>query len=227
MGSATKRWGKKDHGLKCDTCELWHHTSCEGVGEHLYKAIQDAETDKTQGLHWYCKKCNRFASGFMAGLKRLSARQDALEEKVSDFEAQVSKKFKEVEVSHEELVLKLQSVELETGNNASVSVEQAIKEAQGASVEQAIREVQDRQERKLNVIFFNIDESSAEDPKQAKSDDLEKVRGVLEQVGINVPIANPTRLGKKMSSARPLRIKTANEKDVISILGIGKKLKRV
>ena len=60
---------------------LLHHKTREGVPDSLYKAIQDTDQGTAQGLHWFCKKCNKFASGFMAGLSRLSVRQDAQKKK--------------------------------------------------------------------------------------------------------------------------------------------------
>ena len=178
-GKCDKDVGKKDHGLKCDMCELWHHTTCEGVAESLYKAIQDAGTDKSQGLHWYCKKCNRYASGFMAGLKRLSARQDALEEKVSDFEAHVTKKLKEVDASHEELAQKLDTVVAETANIG-------------------IKEMEDRESRKLNVILFGVQESLNSDPEGRKDDEKLKADDIFRNgLFCEVGKSQTRRLGAK------------------------------
>ena len=112
-------------------CEVWHHILCENVSEALYKAIQDADRDKDtpQGLHWFCKKCNKFASGFMASLYRLSARQDALESKVKDFETKVTQKFEDVDASQEELTERLNTVV-------------------GDTTKESIKEIEDRDSRK-------------------------------------------------------------------------------
>ena len=96
------------------------------------------------------------------------------------------------------------------------------------NAEDTIKEVQDRQDRKLNVIFFNIEESNAEDLSQAKTDDMDQARAILGAMDVTVPMSNPQRLGKKDDAdtrARPLRVKLSNEQDIKRVLRGGAKLK--
>ena len=179
-GKCDKEVGKKDLGLKCDLCEVWHHILCENVSEALYKAIQDADRDKdtSQGLHWFCKKCNKFASGFMASLNRLSARQDALESKVKDFETKVTQKFEEVDVSQEELTERLDTVV-------------------GDTTKESIKEIEDRDSRKTHVILFGVEESTGSDTEIRKGEDMKRAGEIIHKgLECEAVIMQIRRLGK-------------------------------
>ena len=60
------------------------------------------------------------------------------------------------------------------------------------------------------MIFFNVAESDSEDTGKMKKDDLEEVRRILEKVEVNVPLANPTRLGTKSSKVKAGMFRSGN-----------------
>ena len=213
-GKCDKEVGKKEQGLKCDMCAMWHHASCEGVPESLYKAIQETVQGASQGLHWYCKKCNKFATGFMAGLNRLSMRQDALEGKVKDMEYHVETKFKEAENSRGELSRKLDSM---------VTV----------SANESVKELEDRELRKNNVVFFGVQESTETDPEVRKAEDKKKAEDIVRNgLECTAEIIQTYRLGAKKSGAssadkgpRPLLVKVLDTQQAQETLKLGRKLR--
>ena len=52
-----------EEGVKCEMCDNWYHSKCQGVSKalYIYAALQEAVSDEEEqsGLHWYCKRCNR------------------------------------------------------------------------------------------------------------------------------------------------------------------------
>lgn len=212
-GKCDKVVGKMEHGLKCDMCEMWHHTDCEGVPDSLYRAIQETDQGASQGLRWFCKKCNKFATGFMAGLNRLSMRQDALEEKVKDIEDHVAAKFKEVGQSQAELTRKVDN-------------------AVATSAKESLREMEDRELRKNNVIFFGIQECPDIDPEVRKLEDKKRVNNTISG-GLDciAEVTQTYRLGAKTSSdskelkPRPLLVKLQNSQQAQNIIKSARKLK--
>ena len=40
-----------EHGVQCDSCEMWFHTTCHSMSESVYEELGD--TDKT----WKCFRC--------------------------------------------------------------------------------------------------------------------------------------------------------------------------
>ena len=213
-----KEVGKKNLGLKCDLCEVWHHILCENVSEALYKAIQDADRDKdtSQGLHWFCKKCNKFASGFMASLNRLSARQDALESKVKDFETKVTQKFEDVDASQEELTERLNTVV-------------------GDTTKESIKEIEDRDSRKTHVILFGVEESTGSDTEIRKGEDMKRAGEIIHKgLECEAVIMQTRRLGKSKTDeataeegkgARPLLVQVQTQNQAQNIMKSGRKLK--
>lgn len=213
-GKCDKEVGKKDQALTCDLCGMWHHTVCEGVEEALYKLMQ--ETQKLdQGIKWFCKKCNKFACGLMSNITQISARQDAIESKVHVFEQEIKglnnilSTFKE----EQDKINKQVSDKLtETANKCGVSA--------------STREVREREERKANLIFFNIEESSKEETTERIQDDIEKIKKVLEKIEAGqCELNNPVRLGKKGEQPRPLKVKLQSNDACQQILRQTKKLK--
>ena len=86
-GSCSETVTKKYRALQCDLCQLWHHIECETVSNQMYRLIQEmANEDNASCLHWYCRKCNIIAKGFMSGMTQLQERQTVLEDKVVQLE---------------------------------------------------------------------------------------------------------------------------------------------
>ena len=213
-GKCDKEVARREHGLKCDMCEMWHHTACEGVSEALYKAIQDNEQDTAQGLHWFCRKFSKFAKGFMAGLSKLAARQDALEEKVNHLEANVTEKINIADKTQEDIWQKLDNVV-------------------GATAGECFKEMEDRGHRRNSVIFFGVQESTSSDPEVRKEEDKKNTVDITRNgLGCNVEISHTRRLGAKDMDTtsgkkvpRPLLVKVQDQRQAQEMLRSGRRLR--
>ena len=64
----------RDKGVQCEICEVWYHAKCEGVSEDTYKYLQ-----KGQGVHWYCKACDKGVAKLLTAITNLQRKQDKLE----------------------------------------------------------------------------------------------------------------------------------------------------
>ena len=209
-GKCDQDVGKKEHKVQCGMCELWHHTSCEGVPGALYKALQEREQSKAQGLHWFCVKCNRFATGFMAGLSRLAARQDALENRVKEIEEKSDKRFQEIEKSQDTVLHKIENVAVN-----------------------CIKEMEDRDQRKCNIVMNGIEESTSTDANERKREDIEKAKYVTRKgLECEIDISQTFRLGERKTertnskkNPRPLLVKLKDTQQASNVLRLGRKLR--
>ncbi|RUS75853.1 hypothetical protein EGW08_016374 [Elysia chlorotica] len=195
-GKCDKEVGRKDPALKCDMCEIWHHTNCEAVPDSFYKAIQETGQGASQGLHWYCRKCNKFATRFMAGLNSLSLRQDALEEKVKGIENQAE--------ATNNSVAEMAKGKLPSGMLGTVK--EVAKEAQ--------EETRNRIWRGRNLLIFGLDEPEHKDRDMRATEDNRRVKDLLGFSQDNALPKEIRRIGNyDAEKCRPLRVAYATEND--------------
>ena len=153
----------------------------------------------------------------MTSLNRLSARQDALESKVKDFETKVTQKFEEVDASQEDLTERL---------NAVV----------GDTTKESIKEIEDRDSRKTHVILFGVEESTGSDTEIRKGEDMKRAGEIIYNKGLECEavIMLTLRLGKSKTDEatakegkgpRPLLVQVQTQNQAQNIMKSGRKLK--
>lgn len=77
-GSCSNTVGDKEKAIHCEICELWYHSKCEGVTDDTYRILQ-----KDQGVHWYCRACDKGVAKILTTLSTVSKKQDLLEDKMN------------------------------------------------------------------------------------------------------------------------------------------------
>ena len=93
-GDADKR-DEKDHcvhsrvGLKCDSCDFWHHTDCEKVSDEVYSFLSSHDNDPS--ILWY-RKCVAKSKRVEAALNSMQEHQQLREEKVNQLSSMVNTK---------------------------------------------------------------------------------------------------------------------------------------
>ena len=104
------------------------------------------------------------------------------------------------------------------------SIEERIEEAVEKKVRDYMKDNEEKERKKLNIIVYNLPESSKDSPDDKKQEDLDKVRGMIEKI-TDVPktdVTEPVRLGKIQigQSAKPrlLRLKVKTEEQKIKII---------
>ena len=72
--------------------------------------------------------------------------------------------------------------------------------AQIASV--SMKELKEREDRRVNIVFFNIPESASGSIDQKKLDDKNHVEKILSFLEIDQELTKPVRLGKKIRTSQ-------------------------
>jgi len=198
-----------DKLIECDRCEEWFCLSCTGMNETYYDMLNDKTV--SCDILWLCTECKAPA---IRAVKTDMEIETRCEEFLSRFQLKVEEELRTVKNDVEALK--------EVTADQSTNIQSMRKEI----LEEAIREVQERQDRSQNLVFFNVEESDLDDPNDSKKEDNLKVNNILKKIGVgNITVSNPTRLGKKDGSVRPLRVHTASNGEMTKILGAAKKLK--
>ena len=69
---------------------------------------------------------------------------------------------------------------MENGADINKVIEDKVKQAMDESTEIAVNEIRERDERKLNLLSFNITESTKNEGEERKKEDLETLKKLLD-----------------------------------------------
>ena len=86
-----------------------------------------------------------------------------------------------------------------------------------------LEEFREREQRKVNIIVFNVPESEKESVDDRKNDDLEYLRGMMSDVELNVPFSQVSRIGAQEQAEngpRPIKARTTCITDHRKILKV-------
>ena len=187
-------------------------------------------------MHWFCDSCTpsaisavksdnlieekckhyfeRFKEDFTAAVDiKIDNKLKVVQEQMTDMREENKMRFEEVnrkldeenKVRFEEINRKL---EKSTSNAADISC----------------KEVLDRDERKMNLVIFNVAESEKAEPNERKEDDERAFSTLCQELEVDASPKSIVRLGKKSDTARPMKVTLRNTEDVKNILSAAKKL---
>jgi len=190
--------------IECGVCKKWCHKSCSQLKDERYRYLQNSGGE----VLWGCQKC-RDPAEKDTGSTRLEAKVDSIMQMMT------------------KLVTRL--VELEEERSKS-KIEERIDETVERKVAEAMDESREREKRKMNVVFVNVQESEGETAEERKKRDIEKVVelvGKISDVG-REEISDPVRLGGRTigSESRPrmLRVTVRTEEAKKKVLMNARKL---
>ena len=206
-GSCPNTCKDNEPALQCELCCFWHHIACENVSKTQYIFLSK-HPDEDNGIHWYCRKCNKSAAKLWGNMTKLEKRQDALEVVVNTLNTKVD--------DHDNNIKSLQTKVDDNEKSMKTEVENQVKIAfekrKEVLVRESVREASDRTRRKNNVIIFNLEESKSDTPATRLKEDNALTQNICKEMGIveEVTIRKSVRLGKKKEDSdenpRPLRV---------------------
>ncbi len=223
-GRCRKLVVRGDEALTCDICSQWFHTKCERVTKAQYKQL--AAKGKSN-LHWFCDTCNILQTGVIRQVAILNAEQSKFKQRLDDLEKKAADK-KEVQKELEKKADKEDMQKLE--QRVTTLEEKAEKEntqdsenpgpstssGGGNTMDQVIKEMKDQDDRKNNIIFFNIAESKSKDMNERTKHDKEEVKEITKICSATIKkddMLRAIRLGKKPNEdkPRPLLIEVSSD----------------
>ena len=180
----------EENGCRCDRCRQWVHVKCSGLSRAEFEALAKL---KSPGIKYFCPLC----------LKDLEEGGDidgkscALEAKMDKVLSHLNKKEKE---------------EKELENKIERIIERKVSEF--------AHEKEERAKRENNLVISGIVESGKETEDDQIAEDMEMTMAILrdsvgpnEAIKNNVTVTNVTRVGKKGSNPRIIKV-TLPDKEV-------------
>ncbi len=222
-GRCRKMVVRGDEALMCEICSQWFHIKCEKVTKAQYKN----QASKTKSnFHWYCDACDIVQSGIIREITILKSQQsqfkkklDELEEKKvdkEDLQKELDKKAAKEDVEKlEERINTMEGKQATSGESSTVNPQASTSSGNGNTMEDVIKEMKDQEDRKRNIIFFNIPESKAKDMNERTKHDKEEVKEITKICNATIKkddMLKAKRLGKKSEDKpRPLLIEVSND----------------
>lgn len=208
---------ENDQLIECERCEDWVCFNCSKLSQTQYEVLTD--DDDTQ-LHWYCVEC-------LAPAITAVKTDNSIEEKCKQY-------FENFKADVVELVdSKVQPVrdELDAFKSEQTKTNQEVQDQVNkctrAAASCAVKEIQDREERKYNVILYQVPESEESEPLARKDQDTKYLETLCKDaLQVKVEFTNVIRLGKISDHVkiRPVRAIMNSVPQVTSILQAAKKL---
>lgn len=170
--------------ILCNICEMWHHWGCvPGMTKESYEQLVTMKD--TMGYSFFlCGKCDKVHMKVWSTVTNLGKKVDAMDERLK----KVEKLLEDYEKKNTETAKKVEKVETRTVAAAS-EVKVTV-----------VNELQEQENRKTNIVFYNLKESEAEEGIDRKNHDISEIASLLQQIELPVSvkddIASIRRLGK-------------------------------
>lgn len=179
----------EDPAVQCDMCENWYcNKKCLKFSQQEYDRLGKSKAN--DGVMWFCKHCRisfPATKKILGNFAKLEKRQNDIEEKVKAMDSKIT-----------------QSI-----NNPS-PMQSSSETNISDIVSEVLSEQHEREERKLNVVCFGLNESTKDQPEARREEDKCKIVKVLTEVMNlqDVLISDPVRLGRYAENSvrcRPVR----------------------
>ena len=210
-----------DRIIECERCEEWACLPCSGLSENDYQFITDSNNP---AIHWYCNNCNGKAISAIKSDKQIEEKCKEYFQTVRDEIAQVKcdldTKIDDVNVKLREEISSLKD-KLEENEKL---LDQKIESKLSASADRSIKEMTQREERRQNLVLFNVPESDSVESEDRKMHDSVFLKDIQSAMGTNAKLSNVIRIGVYNDQNRPLRVKTSSPQDHRDMLSSAKKL---
>ena len=246
--------------VQCDFCSKWFHKPCT----NLSKSEWDIITGSNESITFCCDSCvdkkgqnSSMISDLKLDLQNIILSNSQQQQKMiqennafllksieamkvdlfQKIDEKIDVKLQEFTVSTEKMVDEKINARLPKDNSSKDEI--AIEEKVKIQISQSFDELKEREERKNNLIIFNLKESLKEDMSEALKDDLHNIKEVLkitnpemtENTIKDLTTSNINRLGRKPTSqenvtkVRPIKLSLPNEATKYKIIRNTHKLK--
>jgi PHD-finger len=193
-GDCNKVVHDREKGLLCEVCNEWYHTKCQNVSAETYSFLQ-----KEDGIHWYCKGCDKGVSKLLQSMSVLQKRQDIFESELTNIKGDIT----DIQTSIQALDTKMECM---IDTKVCDTIEEKVEEKVDLKVKFMSAKVEEDMEierRKYNVIFHGV----VEDVNMSDADIIKHVVSNGLKLDHTRHIEEITRIGKTVNGkVRPIRV---------------------
>ena len=196
--------------IDCSVCELRYCTECTNISPRLAEALKE---DTSHNFKWTCNGCKQNFPCMTNLSQQLKSIEETTNIRIKNVEDKVCK-------LDEQMDYKIQSnIEL-IKPKLIEDIGKDIKSTLQQDIRTEIREIEDQKTRTLNLVIFNLTESSSSVSKTRQSHDTSKFITLCGNLEIeNIDINVTFRIGKPTEGkTRPLKVVLNNKRQRKNII---------
>ena len=184
----------------CNICELWHHWECvPGMSRKSYEQL--ATMKETMGYSFFlCGKCDKVHKKVWSTVTNLGKKIDAMDERLKKLE----KRLDDYESRNTETAMKVDKVETRT-----VAVASEVKET-------VVNELKEQENRKTNIVLYNLKESLSEDGIERKKHDQGEIASLLQQIKLPRSVKDDIVQIRRLGKIPPTQVEAGEDTDAQS-----------
>ena len=201
-GGCNKKMGNSSEMLQCGNCETWWHIKCANVNKDDYKFLFD---NPDTSVNWFCNPCKvKIKNG---SLNSEVSNCDSCDGKIDSITTIIKTMQSQMDMMQQQMATILEVVNKKDDKPAII--EKQIE----AHMNQLFDEQKERDEKKNNVIIYNVEEEEESDAEKEMEGDIKKVRKILSVVlpdpnVVTLTASNVSRCGyRKENKTRPVKVK--------------------
>ena len=187
---------RNDPAVLCNMCELWVHKDCAKIEDALFDHL--VKQQKHEGrVYWACVACNKFASKFYSGLRKIEERVSTVEATLVDHQSAIDAVNEKVKVLEQKCI---------KANDDIAKVESGVQENASESV---FNEMRERETRCCNVIIHGLKEPdlTINDKDTRITEDMQIIQNLCNEIEVVLQAEDDVKF------ARRLGVKPSNEDD--------------
>jgi len=198
---------KNSKSVKCATCELWVHVECEQISPELFNILSNPERYGGTGIMWNCECCMASVARLQLIVAEVQKNMKEVVERVKGTEGAI--------IEHDRRIGTLETAAAATEER----VDKKVKMAEG----NVLDELEDREARRLNLVFHGIGECPADAAAGAERIEWDKAscNNIFRELCLGttaVDIKFCRRLGERREGPRPLLVGFFNEAEKSNVL---------
>ena len=208
-----------DDALLCSICELGYCMDCTNISRPLFIALKQ---ENPENCMWTCNGCKQNFPSLTGMKKQLKTIEETTNTKLATIEHKMGAIGSVIKEQVQEEIINIKPSLIET-------IKGEIKSTLQDDVRKEVREIEDQKIRAMNLILFNVPESSSESSEIRKEHDGKMLNELCAFIKVENPdIKTMFRLGNRSSRhTRPLKLIFNNKKQRKDILDNANKLKNM
>ena len=169
------------------------------------------------GSAFLCVICRKLATKLNGTIADVNKKVDALEARVQTLELEnkiLNEKVEKTETKTDQVKVQIGGIEKE--------IDAGMQKAKEEVKQEMSSEMKNREERKMNIVIYGIDESDKEEAEERKKEEEKKVAEIASEIGVAVKgkVEVKWRLGKKVegeNKPRPMivRLEDAESRTIL------------
>lgn len=196
--------GPRAEAIQCDRCVAWLHLRCTKLNKEEYEFLT---THPKTTINWFCDVCR----------KELLTGEGGQDDRIAQQGAKIDTLMHVIQTMQSQMVDMQTSMAMVLDNSAKKETTVEVEKKVETQVTEALEDQQEKEEKKNNIMIFNLPESRSDDEDQEVEDDIKVVKEVMSIVHPNIgadTISDKTitRLGRrKEGKTRPIKVYFDND----------------